>query len=83
MSSDLRWLTSWTRVLRSDQMLLVERLWDVEPCRLLSLGPDPVSSLLGLEDSVWAGCANQVAVLQESGLHAQVEQSSRLRCSHL
>lgn len=57
-------------------MLLVECLWDVDPCRLLSLGSDPVSSLLGLEDSVWASCANQVAVIQESSLQTQVEQVS-------
>lgn len=55
-------------------MLLAECLWDVDPCRLLSLGSDPVSSLLGLEDSVWASCANQVSVIQESSLHTQVEQ---------
>lgn len=57
-------------------MLLAECLWDVDPCGLLSLGSDPVSSLLGLEDSVWASCANQVAVVQESSLHVQVDQSS-------
>lgn len=73
VSSDL---TSWTTLLVSDYMLLVECLWDVDPCRLLSLGSDPVSSLLGLEDSVWASCANQVAVIQESSLQTQVEQVS-------
>lgn len=60
----------------SDRWLLAERLWDVDPCRLLSLGSEPVSSLLGLEDSVWAGCANQVWVLQESSLHTQVSSCS-------
>uniref|UniRef100_H3CC92 Rho guanine nucleotide exchange factor 10 like n=1 Tax=Tetraodon nigroviridis TaxID=99883 RepID=H3CC92_TETNG len=48
-----------------------ECLWDVDPCRLLSLGSEPVSSLLGLEDSVWASCANQVVVIQESSLQTQ------------
>lgn len=60
----------------SDQKLLVEGLWDVDPSRLLSLGSGPVSSLLSLEDSVWASCANQVAIIQESSLHTQVDQSS-------
>lgn len=61
-------------------VLLAESLWDVDSCRLVSLGPDPVCSLLGLEDSVWAGCANQVTVIQEPSLHTQVVQQS-LRCS--
>lgn len=60
------------------QILLVESLWDVDSCRLVSVGSDSVSSLLGLEDSVWASCANQVTVIQESSLQTQVDQ--RLTC---
>ncbi|XP_056897171.1 rho guanine nucleotide exchange factor 10-like protein isoform X1 [Takifugu flavidus] len=48
-----------------------ESLWDVDSCRLLSVGSDSVCSLLGLEDSVWASCANQVTVIQESSLQTQ------------
>lgn len=55
------------------QILLVESLWDVDSCRLVSVGSGPVCSLLGLEDSVWAGCANQVTVIQESSLQTQVD----------
>nr|XP_020485961.1 rho guanine nucleotide exchange factor 10-like protein [Labrus bergylta] len=48
-----------------------ERLWDVDSCRLVSLGSEPVSCLLTLEDSVWASCANHVTVIQGSSLHIQ------------
>lgn len=59
------------------QILLVESLWDVDSCRLVSVGSDSVCSLLGLEDSVWASCANQITVIQESSLQTQVDQISR------
>ncbi|XP_068589224.1 rho guanine nucleotide exchange factor 10-like protein [Cebidichthys violaceus] len=48
-----------------------ERLWDVDSCRLVSVGSEPVCSLLTLEDAVWASCANQVTVIQGSSLHTQ------------
>ncbi|KAK2850779.1 hypothetical protein Q5P01_007055 [Channa striata] len=48
-----------------------ERLWDVDSCRLVSLGSEPVRTLLTLDDSVWASCANQVTVVQGSSLHTQ------------
>ncbi|XP_040049061.2 rho guanine nucleotide exchange factor 10-like protein isoform X2 [Gasterosteus aculeatus] len=48
-----------------------ERLWDVESCRLVSVGCEPVCSLLTLEDAVWASCANRVTVIQGSSLHTQ------------
>ncbi|CAK6974425.1 LOW QUALITY PROTEIN: rho guanine nucleotide exchange factor 10-like protein [Scomber scombrus] len=48
-----------------------ERLWDMNSCRLVSLGSDPVFSLLTLEDTVWASCANQVTVIQGSSLLSQ------------
>lgn len=60
------------------QILPTESLWDVDSCRLVSLGPEPVNSLLGLEKSVWASCANQVTIIQESSLHTQVDQASRV-----
>ncbi|XP_042348552.1 rho guanine nucleotide exchange factor 10-like protein [Plectropomus leopardus] len=48
-----------------------EKLWDVDSCRLVHLGSEPVCSLLTLEDTVWASCANQVTVIQGSSLHTQ------------
>ncbi|CAJ1055205.1 rho guanine nucleotide exchange factor 10-like protein isoform X2 [Xyrichtys novacula] len=48
-----------------------ERLWEVDSCRMVSLGSEPVCCLLTLEDSVWASCANQVTVIQGSSLHTQ------------
>ncbi|KAG7224341.1 hypothetical protein INR49_004648 [Caranx melampygus] len=48
-----------------------ERLWDQDSCRLVSLGSEPVSTLLTLEDAVWASCSNQVTVFQVPSLHTQ------------
>ncbi|XP_022617369.1 rho guanine nucleotide exchange factor 10-like protein [Seriola dumerili] len=48
-----------------------ERLLDQESCRLVSLGSEPVCSLLTLEDAVWASCANHVTVIQVPSLHTQ------------
>ncbi|KAM7412370.1 hypothetical protein PAMA_022041 [Pampus argenteus] len=48
-----------------------ETLWNVDSCRLVSLGSEPVFNLLTLEDTVWASCANQVTVIQESSLFTQ------------
>lgn len=60
-------------VLNHEPSLFSERLWDVDvDCRLVSLGSEPVCSLLTVEDAVWASCANQVTVIQGSSLHTQV-----------
>ncbi|KAM7405481.1 hypothetical protein PAMP_012740 [Pampus punctatissimus] len=48
-----------------------ETLWNVDSCRLVSLGSEPVFNLLTLEDTVWASCANRVTVIQESSLFTQ------------
>ncbi|XP_039460846.1 rho guanine nucleotide exchange factor 10-like protein isoform X3 [Oreochromis aureus] len=48
-----------------------ERLWDVDSCRLMSLGSKPVYCLLALEDTVWASCENQVTVIQGDSLCMQ------------
>ncbi|XP_019205732.1 rho guanine nucleotide exchange factor 10-like protein isoform X2 [Oreochromis niloticus] len=48
-----------------------ERLWDVDSCRLMSLGSKPVYCLLALEDTVWASCENQVTVIQGDSLCVQ------------
>lgn len=77
VSSDLSRFSSWT-VFLTFQTLLVASLWDVDSCRLVSMGSDPVCCLLGLEDSVWASCANQVTIIQESSLQTQVDQLSSL-----
>ncbi|XP_077384551.1 rho guanine nucleotide exchange factor 10-like protein isoform X2 [Festucalex cinctus] len=38
-------------------------LWDPDASRSVSLGSDPVRTLLALDDSVWASCGNSVAVV--------------------
>ncbi|KAK2898072.1 rho guanine nucleotide exchange factor 10-like protein isoform X2 [Channa argus] len=48
-----------------------ERLWNPDSCKMVSLGSEPVRTLLTLEDTVWASCANQVTVIQGSSLHIQ------------
>ncbi|KAM3617479.1 uncharacterized protein V6R79_006755 [Siganus canaliculatus] len=48
-----------------------ERLWDLESCRMVSLGFAPAACLLTFEESVWASCANQVMVIEGSSLHTQ------------
>uniref|UniRef100_A0A8C3AKD4 Rho guanine nucleotide exchange factor 10 like n=1 Tax=Cyclopterus lumpus TaxID=8103 RepID=A0A8C3AKD4_CYCLU len=48
-----------------------ERLWDVDSCRLVSVGSEPVCSLLTFEDAVWASCASRVNVIQGSSLHTR------------
>ncbi|KAM4610770.1 rho guanine nucleotide exchange factor 10-like protein isoform 2-T4 [Polymixia lowei] len=48
-----------------------ESLWDLESCRLVTLGSAPVCTLLTLEDAVWASCANRVTVIQGLSLHTQ------------
>uniref|UniRef100_A0A8C3AI93 Rho guanine nucleotide exchange factor 10 like n=1 Tax=Cyclopterus lumpus TaxID=8103 RepID=A0A8C3AI93_CYCLU len=46
-------------------------LWDVDSCRLVSVGSEPVCSLLTFEDAVWASCASRVNVIQGSSLHTR------------
>ncbi|XP_013769504.1 rho guanine nucleotide exchange factor 10-like protein [Pundamilia nyererei] len=48
-----------------------ERLWDVDLCKLVSLGSKPVYCLLTLEDTMWASCENQVTVIQGDSLCMQ------------
>uniref|UniRef100_A0A4W5RV07 Rho guanine nucleotide exchange factor 10 like n=2 Tax=Hucho hucho TaxID=62062 RepID=A0A4W5RV07_9TELE len=42
-----------------------------DSCRTVSVGPEPVRTLLVLEDSVWASCANTVTVIKGSSLSTQ------------
>ncbi|KAJ8387207.1 hypothetical protein AAFF_G00159260 [Aldrovandia affinis] len=48
-----------------------EDLWDPESCRRVDVGSQPIRTLLALEDSVWASCANRVTVIQGSNLVTQ------------
>ncbi|XP_069567386.1 rho guanine nucleotide exchange factor 10-like protein isoform X1 [Brachyistius frenatus] len=46
-------------------------LWDPDSCRCVSLGSEPVRTLLVLDDSVWASCGNSVTVVEISSLTTQ------------
>ncbi|XP_034540176.1 rho guanine nucleotide exchange factor 10-like protein [Notolabrus celidotus] len=46
-------------------------LWDPDSARCVSLGSEPVRTLLVLDDSVWASCGNSVTVLDISSLATQ------------
>ncbi|CAG03520.1 unnamed protein product, partial [Tetraodon nigroviridis] len=46
-------------------------LWDADSHRRISLGSEPVRTLLVLEDSVWASCGNSVTVMDQSSLTPQ------------
>uniref|UniRef100_A0AAZ3QTB0 DH domain-containing protein n=1 Tax=Oncorhynchus tshawytscha TaxID=74940 RepID=A0AAZ3QTB0_ONCTS len=61
--------------LRDGTMMVYGRsngeLWEPDTCRTVSVGPEPVRTLLVLEDSVWASCANSVTVIKSSSLSTQ------------
>uniref|UniRef100_A0A3Q1FJN6 Rho guanine nucleotide exchange factor (GEF) 10-like a n=1 Tax=Acanthochromis polyacanthus TaxID=80966 RepID=A0A3Q1FJN6_9TELE len=46
-------------------------LWDPDSCRCVTLGSEPVRTLLVLDDSVWASCGNSVSVIEASSLSTQ------------
>uniref|UniRef100_A0A4W5KIN5 Rho guanine nucleotide exchange factor (GEF) 10-like a n=1 Tax=Hucho hucho TaxID=62062 RepID=A0A4W5KIN5_9TELE len=46
-------------------------LWEPDSCRTVIVGPEPVRTLLVLEDSMWASCANSVTVIEVSSLATQ------------
>ncbi|XP_047203155.1 rho guanine nucleotide exchange factor 10-like protein isoform X4 [Girardinichthys multiradiatus] len=46
-------------------------LWDPESSRCVSLGVEPVCTLLVLDESVWASCGNSVTVMKMSTLTTQ------------
>ncbi|XP_044037919.1 rho guanine nucleotide exchange factor 10-like protein isoform X1 [Siniperca chuatsi] len=48
-----------------------DELWDPDSCRCVSLGLEPVRTLLVLDDSVWASCGNSVTVMDISSLTTQ------------
>ncbi|XP_035517756.1 rho guanine nucleotide exchange factor 10-like protein isoform X1 [Morone saxatilis] len=62
--------------LRNGTMMVYGRsnsddLWDPDSCRCVSLGSEPVRTLLVLDDSVWASCGNSVTVVDISSLTTQ------------
>ncbi|XP_051528731.1 rho guanine nucleotide exchange factor 10-like protein [Myxocyprinus asiaticus] len=61
-------------------------LWNPDSCRELTIGPDPLRTLLALEDSVWASCANTVTVVVSSSLSTQrfeVHQDPMVSVAHM
>ncbi|XP_062396335.1 rho guanine nucleotide exchange factor 10-like protein isoform X2 [Sardina pilchardus] len=46
-------------------------LWEWDAARQVTVGSAAVKTLLGVEASVWACCANRVTVIQNSTLHKQ------------
>lgn len=65
----------------------VGELWSQDSCRKVTVGSDPIRTLLALEDSVWASCANTVTVVDGSSLSTQVDSSFQSSthadmCSH-
>lgn len=56
-------------------------LWSQDSCRKVTVGSDPIRTLLALEDSVWASCANTVTIVDGSSLSTQVD-SLFQSCTH-
>ncbi|XP_029990135.1 rho guanine nucleotide exchange factor 10-like protein isoform X3 [Sphaeramia orbicularis] len=62
--------------LRNGTMMVYRRnssdeLWDADSRRCVSVGSEPVRTLLVLDDSVWASCGNSVTVMDISSLTPQ------------
>ncbi|XP_062312163.1 rho guanine nucleotide exchange factor 10-like protein [Osmerus eperlanus] len=62
--------------LRNGTMLLYGRtnageLWEPSSCRSVVVGPEPVRTLLVLEESVWASCGNSVTIVEALSLSTQ------------
>ncbi|XP_067244123.1 rho guanine nucleotide exchange factor 10-like protein isoform X4 [Chanodichthys erythropterus] len=61
-------------------------LWSQDSCRKVTVGSDPIRTLLALEDSVWASCANTVTVVDGSSLSTQrfeVHQDPMVSVAHM
>ncbi|XP_076123415.1 rho guanine nucleotide exchange factor 10-like protein isoform X2 [Alosa pseudoharengus] len=77
--------------LRDGTVLVYQRhnggeLWDPASCRKVSVGPDPVRTLLALEDCVWASCGNSVSVIDCSSLatkRVEVHQDPMVSVAHM
>ncbi|XP_055016673.1 rho guanine nucleotide exchange factor 10-like protein isoform X1 [Boleophthalmus pectinirostris] len=46
-------------------------LWEPEPCRTVNLGPEPVRTLLVLDENVWASSGNTMTVIDSSNFNLQ------------
>ncbi|RXN34051.1 rho guanine nucleotide exchange factor 10 isoform X1 [Labeo rohita] len=77
--------------LRDGTLMVYERrsggeLWNQDSCRKVTVGSDPIRTLLALEDSVWASCANTVTVVHVSSLSTQrfeVHQDPMVSVAHM
>ncbi|TRY64762.1 hypothetical protein DNTS_017637 [Danionella cerebrum] len=77
--------------LRDGTLMVYDRhhrgeLWKQDSCRQVSIGSDPIRTLLALEDSVWASCANTVSVVVGSSLSIQkfeVHQDPMVSVAHM
>nr|XP_015813896.2 rho guanine nucleotide exchange factor 10-like protein isoform X3 [Nothobranchius furzeri] len=61
-------------------------LWDPASCRCVSLGSEPIRTLLLLDESVWASCGNSVTVIENSSLVTQkfeVHPNSAIGVTHM
>ncbi|XP_016110516.1 rho guanine nucleotide exchange factor 10-like protein isoform X1 [Sinocyclocheilus grahami] len=77
--------------LRDGTLMVYERhhggeLWNQDSCRKVTVGSDPIRTLLALEDSVWVSCANTVTVVDGSSLSTQrfeVHQDPMVSVAHM
>uniref|UniRef100_A0A8C2JPB5 Rho guanine nucleotide exchange factor (GEF) 10-like a n=1 Tax=Cyprinus carpio TaxID=7962 RepID=A0A8C2JPB5_CYPCA len=77
--------------LRDGTLMVYERhhggeLWNQDSCRKVTVGSDPIRTLLALDDSVWASCANTVTVVDGSSLSTQkfeVHQDPMVSVAHM
>ncbi|XP_063070906.1 rho guanine nucleotide exchange factor 10-like protein isoform X2 [Engraulis encrasicolus] len=77
--------------LRDGTVLVYQRqnggeLWDPESCRTVAIGPNPVRTILSLEDCVWASCGNAVSVIDYSNLstkRVEVHQDPMISVAHM
>uniref|UniRef100_A0A8C1GME4 Rho guanine nucleotide exchange factor (GEF) 10-like a n=1 Tax=Cyprinus carpio TaxID=7962 RepID=A0A8C1GME4_CYPCA len=77
--------------LRDGTLMVYERhpggeLWNQDTCRKVTVGSDPIRTLLALEGLVWASCANTVTVLDGFSLCTQrfeVHQDPLVSVAHM
>ncbi|KAK2874162.1 hypothetical protein Q8A67_021315 [Cirrhinus molitorella] len=77
--------------LRDGTLMVYERhhggeLWNHDSCKKVTVGSDPIRTLLALEDTVWASCANTVTVVDVSSLSTQkfeVHQDPMVSVAHM
>ncbi|XP_009304376.2 rho guanine nucleotide exchange factor 10-like protein isoform X1 [Danio rerio] len=77
--------------LRDGKLMVYERhhrggLWNQDTSRKVTIGSHPIRTLLALENSVWASCANTVTVVNGSSLSTQrfeVHQDPMVSVAHM